>query len=701
MLRSVCIFAFVLESAAAAAELDERNTSRVIQDFYADVVYPARNDYLVQNLFRKSGPEKALELSHFIGGQSRGEQPGSLDLCQTFRAFVPGCGTGNQIVSLLAAAEALACDKAEYPDWPSWEIVCADLSLTSLRIAESKIKESGLLEFARSVDFTLLDLTDESQVNPEKLGGYFDYATATGVLHHLADPLVGVRAMRRVVRPHGGIEILLYGQLGRSGLYDMQAAMRTLLAPGRAKKQRTQRQEVAVTKRVFDSLPAVHPLKTNKRLMEGWAIKKAEGFADLFLNPQDRAYYINEVFDLAEQAEIQVTRLTKLSQYLPDLGGFRDVEDLVAGMPFINRAVVGERIYAEHGDHQIWATVPPGGAQDLHPFPKRLFWPWGGREAGDLDTALVPVFRNNNSGNVADAVEKAQANASQTLFKRRVLDEVGDLLFENRTALEALFALGPEFVGVCVASFVRTIDGCRPLAWIAALLASWAGKSRKPTKGTNRACAKGLIKSGEKDAEVILAAAGPLLRLLVMETETQLLLTSVSSHAHYCADGGMTRTSLTTPGGGATWWKVGEDIAGFDPDRLPPHAHHGEKPQREALDRDPSTYTLQEASAVYQQAQDAFHRQDLRGSIPLFEKVVLSGKMQGHAEMAMHDNFAQSLAQMGRGREAEGHFRKAVDLARVHEKASELPRVKKNLCYFLGTLGRGHEEPCGNKKTEL
>lgn len=698
LIRGICVFGLLPLALLDDGAAKDRNTSRTIQDFYADVVYPARNDYLVQNLFRKTGPERALEFSHFIGGRSHGEQPGSIDLCQTFRTFVPGCGTGNQIVSLLAAAEALACDKAKYPDWPSWEVVCADLSPTSLKIAETKIKESGLLKFARRVDFTLLDLTDESQVNPEKLGGYFDYATATGVLHHLADPLVGVQAMRRVVRPHGAIELLLYGQLGRSGLYDMQAAMRKLLAPGRAKGQRTQRQEIALTKRVFDALPAVHPLKTNKRLMEGWAMKKAEGFADLFLNPQDRAYYINEVFDLAAQAGIQITRLSKLSQYLPDLG-MTEMQDLVAGMTFIDRAVVGERVHAEHGDHTIWATVPSPETQDLQPFPKRLFWPWGTRDPGDLDMALVPVFRNNNSANVADALEKSRVNVSYPLFKRQALDEGGDSLFENRdSALGALFATGPDSVGICAASFARQVDGCRSFAWISALLANWAGKSRTPTRPADRACAKGLVKSGERDGGAILAAAGPLIRFLVMETETQLLLTSISSHAHYCADGGLTRSALTTPGGGATWWKVGEDIAGFNPDRLPPHAHHGEKSQRQAEGRDPSTYSLEEATDVYQQAQDAFKIQDLRGSIPLFEEAIKADKLRGHHQMAMHDNFGQALAQTGRGREAEGHFRKAVDLA----PPNELPRVKKNLCYYLGTVGRGHEDGCGGKrKTEL
>merc|ERR1740130_1291112 len=104
MLCSTCIFALasmVPLQLAVAAPGPDRNTSRIVQDFYTDVVYPARNDYLVANLYRRDGAQRALELSHFVGAEDQGERPGSVDLCQTFRTFVPGCGTGNQIVVLL------------------------------------------------------------------------------------------------------------------------------------------------------------------------------------------------------------------------------------------------------------------------------------------------------------------------------------------------------------------------------------------------------------------------------------------------------------------------------------------------------------------------------------------------------------------------------------------------------------------------
>ncbi len=58
--------------------------------------------------------------------------------------------------------------------------------------------------------------------------GAFDYIDASGVLHHLPDPLAGLHVLVSVLKPDGAIGIMTYGALARSGVYPMQQLQRLL-----------------------------------------------------------------------------------------------------------------------------------------------------------------------------------------------------------------------------------------------------------------------------------------------------------------------------------------------------------------------------------------------------------------------------------------------------------------------------------------
>jgi SAM-dependent methyltransferase len=55
-----------------------------------------------------------------------------------------------------------------------------------------------------------------------ELGRSFDLIVCTGVLHHLLDPDLGLRALRAVLRPHGAMRLMVYAPYGRAGIYMMQ-----------------------------------------------------------------------------------------------------------------------------------------------------------------------------------------------------------------------------------------------------------------------------------------------------------------------------------------------------------------------------------------------------------------------------------------------------------------------------------------------
>ena len=113
--------------------------------------------------------------------------------------LVAGCGTGEQIFSTIGGYE-------------SWRITAIDISRPSLAYAKRQTGAHGLPD----ITYAVCDILDVSL-----LGKDFDIIECTGVLHHMADPLQGWRALLACLRPGGLMLVALYSTLART---DIQAA---------------------------------------------------------------------------------------------------------------------------------------------------------------------------------------------------------------------------------------------------------------------------------------------------------------------------------------------------------------------------------------------------------------------------------------------------------------------------------------------
>jgi SAM-dependent methyltransferase len=109
------------------------------------------------------------------------------------RILLAGCGTGqNAIATSLRFAQA--------------SVLAVDLSLASLAYARRKTGELGLGNIAyRQADILSLGALEER----------FDLVEASGVLHHLGDPLAGWRVLAGLVKPGGFMRVGLYSARGR------------------------------------------------------------------------------------------------------------------------------------------------------------------------------------------------------------------------------------------------------------------------------------------------------------------------------------------------------------------------------------------------------------------------------------------------------------------------------------------------------
>lgn len=193
-----------------------------------------------------------------------------------FRALVAGGGTGDATIFL---AEQLRGTNAE--------IVHLDMSHASIALAQQRAKIRGL---------TNITWINDSLLNLPALGlGQFDYINCSGVLHHLADPDLGLQVLRSALKPDGAMGLMLYATTGRAGVYQMQALMRLVNNAPSGHEVAEQRQ-IANTRELLGSLPPSNWFLRGEDLHHDHKMGDA-GIYDLLLHSQDRSYSVGELFD--------------------------------------------------------------------------------------------------------------------------------------------------------------------------------------------------------------------------------------------------------------------------------------------------------------------------------------------------------------------------------------------------------------------
>lgn len=143
------------------------------------------------------------------------------------------------------------------------------------------------------------------------LGERFDHIVCTGVLHHLADPELGLRRLREVLAPGGAITLMVYARYGRAGVYLFQEYSRRLGVG-------TSPDELADLVATLREIPLGHPL--SRLLRETRDFADDDALADALCSPRDLAYSVPEVLELLEVAGLRFGRWQRQAPYLPDCG---------------------------------------------------------------------------------------------------------------------------------------------------------------------------------------------------------------------------------------------------------------------------------------------------------------------------------------------------------------------------------------------
>jgi SAM-dependent methyltransferase len=127
------------------------------------------------------------------------------------------------------------------------------------------------------------------------LGLDFDLIVSTGVLHHLADPLAGMKALAGCLRRDGAIGLTLYAKYGRTGVELLQSAFRDL-------GLRQDDASIHIVKETMSLLPAEHPLRTYFKAEGDWELQYDAAVVDTFLHGRDRSYSVDDCVDLVTSA---------------------------------------------------------------------------------------------------------------------------------------------------------------------------------------------------------------------------------------------------------------------------------------------------------------------------------------------------------------------------------------------------------------
>lgn len=210
---------------------------------------------------------------------------------QSYRAgldiLIAGCGTNQAAVIAFTN--------------PGAQVVAVDVSRESLGHQQFLKDKYGL----KNLELHLLPIEEIAT-----LGRDFDLIISTGVLHHMASPEAGMKALAGCLRPDGVAAIMLYAKYGRIGVDMMQAVFRDM---GLDQSE----DSVQMVKQVLASLPADHPVKSYMTIAPDLGFDG--GLVDTFLHGRDRNYSVKDCLDLVASADLVFQDLFFKAPYHPPL----------------------------------------------------------------------------------------------------------------------------------------------------------------------------------------------------------------------------------------------------------------------------------------------------------------------------------------------------------------------------------------------
>lgn len=324
---------------------------RAVQMQYEDFPYPPRDPKDERHRLIVGSPSNLPEINHYIFGGER-------DFAKPFRALVAGGGTGDAAIML---AQQLSDAGA------GGTVTYVDLSKASRTVAEERASVRGLT----NIEFHTASLLDLPSMGFEP----FDYIDCCGVLHHLDNPDEGLAALETVLEDEGGMGVMVYATLGRTGVYHIQEALRLLIGQEPPQKQ------VPLAKKLVSQLPSTNWLVRNP-FVGDHRLGEDAAFFDLLLHPRDRSYMVPEFLTFLKSAGLDLVSFIEPVKYDP-VTYLKD-KDLIKrakALPLDEQAALAENLSGTQKIHLAYIRKSTAAAK-----------------IAKIGPNMVPVLKEGNPG---------------------------------------------------------------------------------------------------------------------------------------------------------------------------------------------------------------------------------------------------------------------------------------------------------------
>jgi len=176
---------------------------------------------------------------------------------------------------------------APYP----WAVANPGLPVTALDLSARSLRRARLhcaLHGKHTIVYRCGDLSD-----PGVVDGQFGLIDSFGVLHHLDDPLAGLKMLESRLVPGGILRIMLYSRYARREEEAIRRALR-LLGIDSPRTARSLMRKAVAGSRLAGYLSASDEAAT------------ASGLADALLHPRVRTYRVNELLEMIAQTGLKL-----------------------------------------------------------------------------------------------------------------------------------------------------------------------------------------------------------------------------------------------------------------------------------------------------------------------------------------------------------------------------------------------------------
>lgn len=318
------------------------------------------------------------------------------------RILDAGCGTGVSTDYLVHLN-------------PGASVTAIDISGGALEVAGERLRRSGGQAAVRFACRSLLDLAGE---------GPFEHINSVGVLHHLADPSGGLRALAGVLAPGGLLHLFLYADGGRWEIHRLQRSLR-LLGVG------TGAQGLELGRRLLAELPAQNRLR--RRHEERWALdtQADANFADMYLHPQETSYDLPRLWDLIDAAGLSFLGFSDPDRWDPSRLLSDELLERALALPDRERWQLVEALDPEISHFEFFLSDRPLRRQTWQDDRVLLaargrrnpcLWGWPGRQL--LDQDLRPLDLSAEDLALLQAIEARPDDSLAAVLEPRDLPGV-------------------------------------------------------------------------------------------------------------------------------------------------------------------------------------------------------------------------------------------------------------------------------------